>query len=267
MDDLDQELDRLYALEPGAFVAERDRLARELRQADRREEAEQVKQLRKPSVSAWAINQLSRRERRDVDLLLDAGHRLREAQQGLLAGEDPASFDEARRTERDALAALRRAAGRILAEAGRESDATLNRIAGTLQAAAISEEGRELLARGRFTADLEVTGFELLTPVAEGRRPKAPAARRGQTRAAPKRAPEVDRKRVEEARRRLRDAKAAAKDAQRDLSAAERDVTKARRDLAAVEERLRKSQDAAAGAKTAVERAETELREAQQKAP
>src|SRR6266516_6609230 len=137
MKDLESELDRLYALDPGEFVAERESLARELRDAGSREEAAQVKSLRKPTVPAAAINQLARRERRDVDLLLDAGHRLREAQQRLLAGEDPGSLDEARRTEREALQSLRRAAARILDEAGRESQSTLNRIMGTLEAAAV----------------------------------------------------------------------------------------------------------------------------------
>src|SRR6058998_3424105 len=103
MENLEDELDRLYALELGEFTAERDQLARELRSGGEREHADQVKSLRKPSLAAWTINQLARRERRDVDLLLDAGHRLREAQQRLLAGEDPGSLDEARRIEREAL--------------------------------------------------------------------------------------------------------------------------------------------------------------------
>ena len=169
---LEEELDRLYTLEPDSFVAQRERLARGLRKAGQREEAEQVKRLRKPTLSAWTINQLARQERRDIDLLLDAGHRLREAQQGLLAGEDRTSLDEARRTQRDALASLRQAARRILGEAGRGNEAVLDRTMGTLQAAAVLSEGRELLARGRLTGDLEATGFELLAPFAEEVSPK-----------------------------------------------------------------------------------------------
>jgi hypothetical protein len=137
--DLETELDQLYALDPGEFVAERDRLARELRDGGRREEAEQVKSLRKPTVSAATINQLSRRERREIDLLLDAGHRLREAQRRSLAGEDPGSLEEARKIEREALGKLRRAAKGILAESGRESSTTLDRVMSTLQAAAVSD--------------------------------------------------------------------------------------------------------------------------------
>ena len=87
MENLEAEIDHLYALDPAAFTAARDGLARELREAGKREEAAQVKQLRKPTLPAWTINQLARQERRAVDLLLDAGHRLLDAQQGLVSGE------------------------------------------------------------------------------------------------------------------------------------------------------------------------------------
>jgi hypothetical protein len=240
-----------------------------------------VKRLRKPTVSAWTINQLARQERREVDLLLDAGHRLREAQQGLLAGEDTGSLDEARGTQRAALAGLRKAAERILAEAGRGSETTVGRIMGTLQAAAVSAEGRELLARGRFTGDLEAAGFELLAPLAEstpskrGRQggsqtkgaaqPKPAAPRRGSL-AAQERAREQHRKRVAEARQRLREARATAKAAEKDLRAAEQDAGKVRRELTQAEERVRKRKAAVATARTAVEQAETQLLEEEQKA-
>jgi hypothetical protein len=232
--DLESELDRLYALDPGEFVAERDRLARELRDSGEREEAEQVKGLRKPTVSAATINQLARQERREVDLLLDAGHRLREAQQRLLAGEEPGSLDEARRNEREALRNLRKASLRILNEAGRASETTLSKVMATLQAAAVSDEGRELLARGRLTGDLEAPGFDLLAPMAPGapkrtRKPKPPPARK----------PRPDRRKLERARAKRREAQEAAKAADENLRAAERDANKARRELERAEKQLR----------------------------
>jgi hypothetical protein len=281
---LEEELDQLYALEPVQFVAERDRLVRELRKADRREEAEQVKSLRKPSISAWTINQLARKERRDVDLLLDASHRLLDAQRGLLAGEDRKSLDEARATHRDALARLRQAARRILDEAGHRSEATLDRITGTLQAAASSSEGRELLARGRLTGDVETTGFELLAPLAEGVSPeqesakprrserkrtasRKPVSRPPEREAAQERQRQEDRKRVDDARHDFREARAASKTAEKDLHEAERNASKARRELAQAEERVRKNEAAAAEAQMAVEQAEKQLRDAERKAP
>jgi len=266
VDSLDDELDRLYALDPGEFVAGRDRLVKELRGADRREEAAEVGELRKPSVSAWAINQLARQDRRDVDLLLDAGHRLREAQQRLLAGEAPEGLDEARRIQRDALQSLAKAARGILAGAGRESDVTLARIATTLQAAAIEEEGRELLARGRLTGDLEAPGFDLLAPMAGAgpprkrtAKPKAkPTATKGRDR-------EREKQQLEEARSGLRDARASLRDAEKELRAAEQTASKARRELGAAEAQVEKREAAVEAARHGVEEAEGALREAQGK--
>jgi hypothetical protein len=264
--DLESELDRLYGLEPAAFVSERDRLVRALRDADRREDAEKVKALRKPTLAAATINQLARDERRQVDLLLDAGHRLREAQQRLLAGEDPGSFDEASRTEREALSNLRRAAARILAGAGRGSDATLNQIMGTLRAAAVSDEGREQLARGRVTTDLEAAGFNLLAPLAEGTKPSRRPSRK---RPAPKKAPaprrESSAEAVKGARDRLREARTRVTAAEKTLRAAERETDKARRELGEAEQRADKARTAAQEARLAVESAERKLREAEGK--
>jgi hypothetical protein len=261
VENLETELDRLYGLELGEFVAERDRLARELRGAGRREEAEQVKALRKPSLSAWTINRLAREERRNVDLLLDAGHRLRQAQHELLGGSETGSLDEARQTERRALAELRTAAQRILGEEGRGGDTTLNRVTTTLSVAAVSEEGRELLARGRLTGDLEATGFDLLTPAPQkGRKAPRPAKRA----ASPERR-EADRKRLETAERQLDEAREAQKTAAKTLREAEEDAAEARRGLAAAEKRLTTAQRAAEKAGAAVDRAEKRLRDAESK--
>jgi hypothetical protein len=263
-DTLESELDRLYGLDPTAFVDERDQLARALRAEDRRDEAEEVKRLRKPTASAWTVNQLARQERRDVDLLLDAGHRLREAQQGVLAGSERKALDEARRTEREALTSLRKAAGRILAEAGRGSEPALNRVMQTLQAAAVSEEGRELLARGRFAGDLEATGFELLAPLAQT---EAKRATRPKQSAGPRRRErqQQQRERLEAAREELREARSTARAAEKDLRDAEREADKAQRELAEAQGRVEKSRNAAAAAHAAVSQAEEHVREAQGK--
>lgn len=254
MENLETELDRLYALEPGGFVAERDRLARELRDAGRRAEAQEVKALRRPSLSAWTINRLAREDRRNVDLLLDAGHRLREAQQGLLGGKEAGGLDEARQTERTALTELRKSARRILEDEGRASDSTLNSVMSTLQVAAVSDEGRELLARGRLTGDLEATGFDLLAPATKGRRSPRPR---------PSGKREQGRKQLEDARKRLTEARAAAKDAAKSLRAAEKDAVKARRELAKIEERVDGGRAAAAKAEQAVKEAEQQVRKAE----
>ena len=53
---IDERLDALYRERPGAFVAGRDRLAKDVRDAGDREEANRIKALRRPSVAAWLIN-------------------------------------------------------------------------------------------------------------------------------------------------------------------------------------------------------------------
>jgi hypothetical protein len=154
---LDEALDELYGAPLDEFVAERKRLATKLDGDD----AKAFAKIRKPNVAAWVLNQLARRERRDVDLLLDAGHRLRQAQAGVLRGAEKETFEDARRKESDALKRLTKAAERLLrAERGTASASALTQIAESLRAAAITEEGRELLARGRFTEPLRATGFD-----------------------------------------------------------------------------------------------------------
>ena len=153
----DEALDELYGAPLEDFVAERARLAKKLGG----DEAKELAKLRKPNVAAWILNQLARRERRDVDLLLDAGHRLRQAQAGVLRGAEKESFDDARRKESDALKRLTKAAERLLRDTrGSASAATLAQIAEGLRAAAITEDGREQLARGRFAEPPQATGFD-----------------------------------------------------------------------------------------------------------
>jgi hypothetical protein len=114
--DLEDELDRLYGVELADFVAERTRLARALRKEGRQVEAARVQELRKPSLSVWTVNQLARRRRKDVGLLLDAGHRIAVAQHALLTGGDQKAFERARKDEQAALKRLVQAARSILAE-------------------------------------------------------------------------------------------------------------------------------------------------------
>ena len=90
---LDEAADQLYASSLAEFVSERTRLVKELRAAGKPEDADTLAKFRKPTVGAWVLNQLARRNRREIDLLLDAGHRLREAQAGALGGQDREAFE------------------------------------------------------------------------------------------------------------------------------------------------------------------------------
>lgn len=221
-------LDDLYGAPLEDFIAERKRLGKKLEG----DEAKAFAKARKPNVAAWVLNQLARRERRDVDLLLDAGHRLRQAQAGVLRGSEKAAFEDARRKESDALKRLTKAAERLLRDArGTVGAGVLSQINEGLRAAAITEEGRELLARGRFVEPPQSTGFDAFAGIDV---PTAPP--KTKSRAAPKK------RNTQE----LRDAAAALRELERRLHVAERDATKARaaadalaEEVAAAERRLR----------------------------
>jgi hypothetical protein len=152
--------DELFGLPPEEFVAARDELARRLRREGEAEAAKRVKALRRPPLSAWAVNQLARGPEGGLGELLAAGERLRAAHQAALAGEGAAELRAAAKAEREVVAALVLAALELLREAGHPTtEATRDRVAATLHAAAASPEAAELVGGGRLTADLDPSGF------------------------------------------------------------------------------------------------------------
>jgi hypothetical protein len=152
--------DELFGLPPEEFVAARDELARRLKREGDAEAARRVKALRRPSLSAWAVNQLARRQRAGLGPLLAAGERLRAAHQAALAGEGADKLRAAAKAEREAVAGLVEDALELLREAGHAAtDATRDRVAATLHAAAASQEAADLVRDGRLTTDLDPSGF------------------------------------------------------------------------------------------------------------
>src|SRR3954452_25543843 len=85
-----EEIDQLFALPLDEFTAARNELAKRLKQEGDAETAETVRAMTKPSVAAWAVNQLARREPEAVRSLLNLGSRLRSAQERSLKLARPA---------------------------------------------------------------------------------------------------------------------------------------------------------------------------------
>src|SRR5262249_26829933 len=166
----------------------------------------------------WALNQLVRRNRREVDLLLHAGHRLRQSQAGVVPGGERTAFDQARQTEAEAVRSLGREAEALLrSERRRAAQALVDQGVRGLRAAAVSDEGREHLARGDFVRPPEgESGFDLLSGLV-GDLPERPAP-------AKKRSDDKRRAKAElqEARRRLREAEAGLRAAEAEVRRAER---------------------------------------------
>jgi hypothetical protein len=174
--ELDAELDRLYGLQLEEFTAVRNELATRLRKAGQAEAAERVRALRKPSVAVWAVNQLARRHPDDVQAHLASGERLREAQGAALRGGDSDTVRAATAAERESVRKLTRSAGQLLVDEGRAAtQATLERVAATLRAAAVDPTAAALLAAGRLPDEVEASGFAALAALAPppGKRPRA----------------------------------------------------------------------------------------------
>lgn len=164
--DLEAEIDRLYGLPLDEFVAQRSELAKQLRADGERAAADEVKELRKPTLGAWAINQATRRRTHERDELLAAGERLRAAHEALLSGGDAAALRDATRDERALVSALAETAAAIATEGGKGGAALLERLRSTLHAAAVDEEVREELAAGRMVREREASGLGMLGEVA-----------------------------------------------------------------------------------------------------
>ena len=175
--DLENDIDRLYVAPREEFVRERDALVKTLRAAGDREAAAEVGAIRKPTLVAWTVNQLAHKERRDVDLLLDAGKRIIDAQEASIAKGGRADLATAQASLRRAVNGLTEQASAILGPDA--SKTTLTRVAETLRTAATAPEGRELLARGRLSEELSGTGWEIVAGFAPSpRAPSKPAARK-----------------------------------------------------------------------------------------
>ena len=170
--DLDAELDGLYQLSLQDFVARRDELARRLRDEGERASAENVKRLRKPTVAVWLVNRLSHERELDVQRLTKAG-------EALMQGRAK-DFQQARRDEQQALARLTRAAQEI-ARREQVGEAAVNRALQTLRAAALSDEHRALLRRGRMTDEVEPPGLEALAALGQSAGPSRTKRKKKET--------------------------------------------------------------------------------------
>jgi hypothetical protein len=256
--------DRLFQVRPEEFVRARNALAAELATAGRKDEAARVRALHKPSVSAWTVNRLWWRHRKEVERLLDVGARVRAAQAAQVAGRD-ADLRPLVAARRDATARLAREATTILRDAGHAATPeTLRRVTTTLEALAARGAGADGPVAGRLTADVEPPGFEAfagLTAI------EAPASRRPQ-----RREPRFDdgarrrgaerRARRAEARTRVRDAERALRDAQRARADARNAADEAAVRLRAATRANQTTEAAYARAATAVTEAERELERA-----
>src|SRR5882724_1587592 len=144
----DEALSALYRAPHESFVAERQRLAAELKASDDKAGAARLAKLARPSVSAWAVNQLWWHARDAFEELFESAGQLRKGK----LGESGA--------HRKALARLGARAEQLLRAGGHAtSEATLRRVAMTLSGLAAAGSFDPEPA-GALTKDRDPPGFE-----------------------------------------------------------------------------------------------------------
>lgn len=156
------DVDALFRLPLSEFTPARNALAGQLKKSGNTADAHRVKALPKPSVSAWAVNQLYWRHRKPFDHLIDTGEKFRHAQAAQLAGKhgDVRGTLEARRK---ALASLAQLAAGILRESDHPaSPDMMRRVTSTLEALATYGRAAGAPTPGQLTDDIEPPGFETI---------------------------------------------------------------------------------------------------------
>lgn len=288
MKKLDADVDALFKLPLAEFTAARNALATRLKQNGQRDEANLVKTLAKPSISAWAVNQLYWKHREAFEKLLAAGERVRQASR--VAGK-VANMRGSLDARREALSHLSDLASSVLSDAGHNpAPDTLHRITTTLEALSATVSLSDGPTLGRLTQDVDPPGFESLASLFAGgtkvaQQParltasqKAASTTTRQKAAGARELEQMRRAKIAAAKATLQDAKtslteararsqrleAAQKNAQVETKAAQAKVKEAEKELRQAQERFKKASAASQDAAVYAQRTAAEAKEATQ---
>jgi hypothetical protein len=256
------------------FTPARNALATRLKKSGRADEADEVKSLVKPSVSAWAVNQVYWQHRVAFDRLITAGERLRKAQASAgKSGDVRAALDAVR----ESLSELTRLAGEALLAVGTNATAGVMRaVTATLEALSAYGTLPNAPPAGRLVDEVDPPGFETLAAlVPHGQSPRdvdvpSRLLRFQQTtrrsKSSSRRPPsEKDETRQEEERRaRLAAAKAAAQGVDRALREARTVAQEAQAALKKAAGRAKDTEKAMVDAERVLERTAKEAHSARQ---
>jgi len=172
VDELEADVDALFKLPLAEFTGVRNALAAQLKKSGRGEESVRVKALAKPSISAWAVNQLYWNHREAFDRLIAFADRFHKAQASR-GGEKIADMRTALDARREALTHLSDLATSLLREASpnpgqNPSLETIRRITTTLEGISAYSSRRDGPRGGRLTHDVDPPGFESLAGFSSG---------------------------------------------------------------------------------------------------
>lgn len=153
-DDLLGIADELYALPLGEFTAARDARAKALKGTDL---ATPVRTLKKPSLAAWVVNLLVRRDAEQAVQVLELGTALREAAAGM-QGEELRALTRQRRQLTAAVTTGARALA--AAEGVKVTQAVADQVEATLTAAMLDARCAEAVRSGLLVTALAATGVD-----------------------------------------------------------------------------------------------------------
>lgn len=146
-------MDRLYGVPLEDFTKERNALVKKLRDAGEAEAADSLRALRKPTLPAWALNQVARRHQDLVRDLLDV-------QEDLAGTASGSALRHLATSRRDLINRLVREAEAVLEASGHAAGSeTVQKISRTLLATG-DEEAADLLRGGRLERELVASGFD-----------------------------------------------------------------------------------------------------------
>ncbi len=204
------EIDRLYALPREEFTRERDELAKRLRKEGERDAAAAVKALKKPSVAAWAVNQVRRDRPEDVRRLLEVTEELHRVYAGLSSAGARERLAEAAEMQRELIRSLVRCAAELLEADGHSaSEATLSKVADTLRAAALDEALRVQVSAGTVVKEQRAAGLGPLESL------PAPPKKQTKPKKKPRKPAGPDPRKVAKAEREIEAARRQLEDAER----------------------------------------------------
>jgi hypothetical protein len=260
----------LYRVPLSEFTPARNSLVTRLKKGGRTEEASRIKGLVKPSIPAWAVNQLFWHHRPQFDALLAVGERFRTAQTAQLQGR-PTDLRGPLEERREALSTLTKLAAASLTSAGHSATPdTMRRITSTLEAISVLGSGPDAPPAGRLIDDVDPPGFEALAALVprvggddepmDG--PSRVLTFRQQHKAQPKSvAPKADQQKAQ-----LKSAQAAVQEAEQALRAARKDAERAEAALKQAAMRSKEAERARAEAERRLEKATTDAENARQHA-
>jgi hypothetical protein len=149
--DVADALAELFSAPREDFTALRDTWVKRAKAEQHTDIADKLRTLRKPTVAAWLVNQVSRRHPEDLESLIEVGDALRAAHHEL-AGDRLRALS---RQRQELSQALTRRARAIAEEAGHAfSDAAVDQVESTWTSAAADTTAADLVRAGHLSAAL-----------------------------------------------------------------------------------------------------------------